>query len=305
MGFSGERRCILYDLNENILLDTGWGPNLITDNGLNLLRAGPYPFNYFYTGSGSTPATIEQTSMQTFLAQSNTAGAGNGARSGNLGGPDYQYWEIRSRRFAAGVGTGTVAEIGMGASTDHTGDNIFNRVVLGTPIDKQPENILDVLFKLTVWPPATTDVIGTSTIEGILYDTITLGSIYTSSFNDGSNAFDQITTSTLGSDRWGAYDGNIGVVTGAPAGDSDGLGGTVVFGTYTPDSNFVDVTANAGIDGWVVAGDIRCLRGSMSHYEFQTQFTEEAGEPNPGNPVPKDATEIMDFAWRIGWGRKP
>jgi hypothetical protein len=301
MGYSGEARCILYDLNENVRLDTGWGPNLITDNGLDNLRLTSSPFARRYIGSGSTPATVSQTSMQTFLAQSNAAGAGGGVRSGILGGPDYEYWEILSTRFGAGLGTGTVAEIGMGASTDNTGDNIFNRVVLGTPIIKGAENILDVLFKLTIWPPVTTPLAGTSVIEGINYDTITLGSIYESSFNDGSDSYSWITTSSLGPDRWAAYDGDIGSVIQAPAGNTDGLGGNVEFATYTPGNYFVDVTANAGIDGWVLASDIRSIRGSMRHFEFQTQFNEDPG----GEPVPKDATEIMDFSWRIGWGRKP
>jgi hypothetical protein len=304
-GFSGEGRAILYDENMKILVDTGWSDNLITDNGLDLLHQGG-AFNRFYIGSGATAPTVSDTEMQSYLpgGQSNTPGAGDNVESGVLGGPDYEYWKIRSRRFAAGIGTGTVAEIGMGKSTDNTGTDIFNRIVLGVPIVKGAQNILDVLFRLTVWPPVITTQAGTSVIAGITYDTVTLGSIYTSaSFMDGGSAFSTI--AATGVQRWSAFDGLIGTVEGAPAGDDGPMIGAINTAIYVPGDYFIDVTADADIGGFVTATDvIRCIKGSMVHFEFQTEYTEAAGEPNPGDPIPKDSTEIADLTWRIGWGRK-
>jgi hypothetical protein len=304
-GVSGERRCILYDNADDmqVVSDTGWGPNLITNQGLDLWYTS-FPFQRTYIGSGSTPATVSDTQMQSFLAQSVVVGSGNAVRVASIS-PDWQYSETLSRRFGAGVGTGPVNEIAMGASTNDTGTLIFNRVVLGATINKSAIQVLDVIFRLTIWPPKD-DVIGTggtvSTVGGISYETITR--LLNIDAQTGENTYDKIAPIGSGS-VWKCYDGDLGLITATtPQGNAaNGTGGAgAIVATYTPGDYFILITWDVGLDGWVTSTEeIRTLTGYINHFSWQTQFDATVG----GAKIPKDGTEIMDFQWKISWDRKP
>ncbi len=306
-GISGEARCFLYDENLNLQRDTGWFPNLITTLGLNLFAKGVTPSGPFartYIGSGNTAATNGDTQIETFLAQSDTIGNGNNVNVEGVA-TDYEFSQTRSRRFAAGVGTGTVREIAMGASADNSGTLIFNRVVLGTPISKAANQVLDVIFRLTIWPPATVDIIGTggsaSTIEGVSYETITRGMNYPET--GALPVFLEMETVDSGSASWVAYNGNIGAITSSPSGNQgdSGTGDGLSTAAYVTNNFYVDVTYFAGLDDWVPAGGlgIRTLHGTMVHFGFQTQFDATTG----GARIPKLVTQLMDFTWRFSWDR--
>lgn len=298
--FSGEARVVLYDENLNMQYDSGFFPNLIVDNGLNILGAGPNPLHHrTYIGTGSSPTTVGMTAMEIFLAESSTPGAAGTADLGTA--PDYEYFEDKSHRFAAGVGTGTISEIGMGQSDDNTGTDIFNRVVLGVPVVKAANQVLDVFFRLTVWPPVI-DVLGVSTIEGVTYDTITRGRDYPAWNGSGSPAYDFVAFngSVFGYTAW---PGDIGIITSNPGGGQDDLsGGSLDSPTYVPGTFSRTVTAFAGLDSWnVTAGLIRSLGTDIKQFKWQTQFNAVVG----GTAIPKAITEIMDFSWSVTWDRDP
>jgi hypothetical protein len=307
MGVSGEYRCILFDNEDdmNVVSDTGWGPNLITDNGLDIWHTGA-AFNRTYVGSGTTPANVLDTELQSYIpgGQSNSPGSGDAVNVAAIA-DDWEYSRTRSRRFGPTIGTGPINEIAMGQSTDDSGMDIFNRVVLGATINKAANQVLDVIFRLTIWPPAD-DVIGTggtvSTIAGVSYETITR--MLNADGQTGSNAFDKIDLVDAGSTTWVAYDGDLGLITAnTPQGSFDN-GGTGVGLTqlaYTPGDYFMEFSYGAGVSDWVLGSDIRTLKGAVNHFIFQTQFDATAG----GDPIPKDGTEIMDFSWRISWARRP
>lgn len=302
-GYSGEGRCILYDLNMNIQLDTGWFPNLITNQGLDQIFQGPFYHNYrVYIGSGSTAASFTDTSMETYIAQNDTSGVGDGAQVSGTA-PDWEYSQVTSKRFYAGNGVGTVREIAMGQSDNDTGSNIFNHVILGTPIDKGVDNVLDVLFRLTVWPP-TSDVNGTATIEGVSYDTIVRGSKYPVGLGSGtlSTAFAVIRAKTSYSAHI-AYNGDIDIIENYPTGATDQAeNGTwgLSYSTYNDTDKFIDITVSSGLNGWVVSGnEIRSIYTGINKSAIQTQFNATSG----GAKIPKDNTEVMDFTWRISWDR--
>ena len=306
-GMSGEYRCFLYDNEQdmNVIVDTGWHPNLIVNIGLDQYHTGN-PFQRTYIGSGSTPAVVTQVQMDTFEAESAIPGISDGVLSGNASAPDYEFSQIKSRRFAAGVGTTTIQEIAMGGSADNSGTLIFNRVVIA-PIVKGATQVLDVLFRVTLWPPVI-DVIGTvgtaSTVDGVPYETITR--CLNLDDNNGSTVYSSINP-IGGASSFKAFDGNLGSITDVnPLGNQDnGDGGAGSdTGTYTPGDNFFDLNFDVGLDGWVLPSElIRTLRGAVRHFTFQTQFGEDPDATGPA--IPKTASDIMDFTWRISWDRKP
>lgn len=299
VGLSGEIRAILYDLNMNVRQDTGWGPNLIVNNGMNSIPLGRF-MQSMSIGAGTAIPTVNDTQMQIPLATVGSfIGAGDGVNTAAVG-PDYQYAQTRSRRFGAGVGTGIVTEGGAGYNTN--GLDIFNRALLPSSVDKGPENVMDLIFRLTIWPDLT-DHISTAIFKGITYDTLTRASnvgAYT-----GATAWGGFEVSDSGT-NWQAFDGAIGAVTGMPAGDNGPGGGTFTNPAYVPGSFEQEIHYFVGLNQWVTASEtIRCLIGNLTLMQLQTQFTEATGQPNPGDPVPKNNTEIADFSWLYKWARRP
>jgi hypothetical protein len=187
----------------------------------------------------------------------------------------------------------------MGASTDDSGTDIFNRVVLGATINKATEQVLDVIFRLTIFPPKD-DVVGVSTVSGVDYDT-TMRMLDADS-RIGADTFDKIGLKGL---PWTAYDGDLGLIDAAApqGGSSDGGSMTVTATTYVPGDKFMEFTAEVGLTGWVLSNDlIRTIRMLSEHFTFQCQYDSQV---SPGDGIPKDATEIIDLSWRISWDRQP
>ena len=300
IGFSGEVRTFLYDLNMNLQCDSGWSPNLIVDIGLDKIWESGNSFLNSAIGSGNTPATNGDTTIETLLGTvDNSFGVDNGLKVA-ASSPNWEYSKIISKRYPAGIGTGTIRETTMGYGA--SGTNIFSRIILPSPIVKSSIQILDVLWRITVWPDLT-DHISTAVFKGITYDTITRVR-NVGSFN-GDDAGGQFKIVDSGTATWVAWDGAIGPITGSPAGtkDNGGTGDGFTSETYVNGNFYRDIRYFAGLEDWVLNSNIRCLSGAFTLLDIQTQFTEAAGEPNPGNPVPKDNTEIMDFGWRYTWGR--
>jgi hypothetical protein len=298
LGLSGEIRAILYDLNMNVRQDTDWGPNLIVDNGMNSIPKNRNMAS-MSIGAGTATPTVNDTKMQIPLASvGNVFGAGDAVNTAAVT-PDYEYARTRSRRFGAGIGTGTVTEAGAGYNTN--GLDIFNRALLPAPVEKGIDNVLDVIFRLWIWPDLT-DHDSTAEFKGITYDTITRASNvgdYT-----GGTAWESFKFLDSGT-NWQAFDGAIGLVTEIPAGNNAPGGGTWTNPTYIEGSFEQEIHYYVGLNQWVLGSGIRCLIGNLNLMQLQTQFTEATGQPNPGDPVPKDATEIMDFSWMYRWARRP
>jgi hypothetical protein len=256
-------------------------------------------------GSGLTAANVADTALQAYIpgGQSNTAGVGNGVNVAGIT-PDWDYSSTNSKRFVAGVGTGPINEIAMGASTNDTGTNIFNRVVLGATINKAANQVLDVIFRITIWPPVV-DVVGTggtvSTVAGVSYETITR--MLSANALDGSRAFARV--AFINPVFWVAYDGDLGLITDAsPQGNAGtpGLSTNVFNDAYVPGSKELTGGFAADLGQWNTATDeIRSIRLDCGHFPFQTQFDATVG----GAKIPKDNTQIMDMTWKISWDRKP
>jgi len=304
-GIQGEGRCILYDANMNIKYDSGWFRNLIVDTGLDMVGTrGTNQLNLqTYIGSGTSTTGPLMTAMQTHLAQSNTGAPGNGTQVAGIA-PDYEYSEISARRFIAGVGTGTIGEIGTGISIDDTGTQIFNRVKLTVPIVKAADQVLDVFFRITIWPPATVDITGTATVDGIGYDVKTRGLAYpVSTFFSG--AWSGLYGYDTGQTIWRAFDGDLGLITAnTPAGTYGDGQGTMYTSAYgPPGSKTLTIGFQAELDDWIPWSllGIRTLTGACNHFRWQTQFNATVG----GARIPKDNTQIADLSWGISWIQVP
>jgi len=152
-----------------------WFPNLITDAGLDLFGtlsgASSTVFAFCRVGSGNTAPAFSNTALVSQVAFSSTEQAITSGvnRTGTFYG-----WRRRTLRFAAGVATGTLAEVGVSAT--QTG-SLFSRALIldggGAPttITVLSDEVLDVTYELRCYPTLS-DATGTVNISGTNYNWI-------------------------------------------------------------------------------------------------------------------------------------
>jgi hypothetical protein len=302
LGVGGEFKFVLRDLNLNKLLETDWEPNIITNNGLIWLGEGsqPWPANswhsHMHVGSDGTPATFTDTGMGAFLGSSATLAPGGYVYTPGIA-PNYEFSQAWGVRFAAGVGTGTIAEVGISGQTADGNCSIRN--VLAAPIAKAADQVLDVFYKFTVWPEVTTDVTGQVVIDGDTYD-YTLRYMNAGDTLPSAKAEFGLYSSDVAHLAWA---GVIGTVTGQPTGSSewcDTRTPNIDFGSgYNDWRCFFDLdTANFG-------GGIRSLssRHSLNRSAGAQGFQVELSNVVGGTTIPKDNTKTFQYEMRMTWAR--
>ena len=134
-----------------------WFCNLILDAGLNRLGTGGI-IDRISVGSGNSTPTAGQTALDTLVATTTTA-VGGGVNSYDSVGNTYAF-SRSTYRFATGVATGNLTEVGAGWS-----GGLFSRALIkdggGVPttVTILSDETLDVIYELRVYVPA--DVVGT------------------------------------------------------------------------------------------------------------------------------------------------
>jgi len=300
VGMSGEFRSKLWNSDGSLAHDTGWGRNLILDSGLLLCAANGWG-SYCLIGNSSTAPNIAQTSLQGFLASQGSIQSNSGTN--NTSSP-YEVTATRTWRFAAGVATGTIAEMGVGAVSTNT--NLFCRHLVSPPFVKGATQILDVSYRITMFPPLTQAINNGVVIGGVTYDTITTGLQIGQAGVAGTGAiFGPLRASTVASD-WNLYDGNLGAITASNPLGSPGLaaGNNISVNTGNG-SGFSDFKAPWTLN--IGNAPLKCrtaMGGVSTGWRFQTQFTATDG-PDIGGPLPKDGTNEFTGWWRYSWGRTP
>jgi hypothetical protein len=301
-GLSGEVKYILYDQDEDgnltLVEERDWTDNTILINGLSIFTTAANPFwysNVSVGASGSATNPASSTLNGTVLGSTGTDIFGSRS-NGNEGNPDYEFWMVRAYRLPAGDGTGTIQEMGIGA----TPTSLFARHVVSPPIDKSPVQVLDVFYKLTCWPSLVAAA-GTSLIGGVNYDTLT--SFYDV---DGTSPFTfvqyQLNTSASVND---VYDGDAaGLTDNTPQGDH----GSSSTGGYnsTGGSAFRNVGYKLNLDDGITDTNIVRTATSVTTLasKFQTQFDATDG-PAVGTGIPKTVADELTLNWQLTWGEKP
>lgn len=297
----GEFRAILSNPDGSIAYDSGWEHNRIVDNGMLLYGSTGNVMVYNAIGDDGTATTDGMTALGNSLAWSNSPIAStNSPRP--IAGPNYEYWTTKQYRYGAGSGTGTIREMSMGAAIN--GTDIFCRHVLLTPIVKSSVQTLDVYYKFTVWP-SLIEQTGTTTIDSIDYDW-------------ASSNYDLDTTGSASSMVNGgapttAASTYHGVYSGAKAGQLDAAPSGSLLGAGTNGTVLIDDNGEGYCDwqvhfGLTVGDGVNYLRtfthrGNNTVTKRQTEFTQQAGQPNPGEGIPKDNTEEITMYYRYTWSR--
>lgn len=280
------------EISRRIVAD--WFPNLITNQGLNLMGTSITYLNNCLVGSGSNTPTFTDTALQTFVA--GTATLQTAEALSVLGSSPYYGSCTKTFQFAEGAAAGNITEVAVGTSI--TNANIFSRALildgLGSPttITILSDEILLVSYEFRFYPKLTDDV-GTVVFTGNIggtYDWIFRAKdVGTSLWQPVSvirNMNDVSVAQVL------AYNGDIGPITGHPAGSSSTLSKTV--SAYVADSFESVYTVTASLTQGNLAGGIRSCTVILGLGDYQLQF-------DPA--IPKTSLDSLSFVVKHSWGR--
>jgi len=305
MKVGGEFRCVLMNSMGGVVRDTGWFSNLLTNVGLTNLSTQNW-HSQLHIGQGSSAPAFTDSALQTWLAYGNV----NTTAEGPVPvGPNYEWYETRSYRFNAGVGTGTVRELGLSHLT--TNSSMTVRSAVSPAVPKAVDQVLDVYYRFKIWP-SLADVVGTIAIAGedFNYTLRAMELDYTSYMR----TFDLIrfTTSGSGANCW---QDNIGSVTSAPA-VATGSGGTSNAETHpvvtsAPTINipagsaYIDTTYKWALDEANSPGGVRSIStrmmtvGTLKGVQCQFNRVSDAGV----GKIMKDNTKEISITFRMNYAR--
>ena len=265
-----------------------WFPNLILDAGLDRMGAFSDYLNWCQVGSGSTAPVATQTTLVARVAGTSTKQSDTSA---NSGADPYFARRTVTFRFAAGVATGVLAEVGVG--WQGTG-SLYSRALildaLGSPttITVLADESLDVTYELRmyVWASSTSGVIA---LKAVTHGTI----------QKSANASQwSLSGASLNAGDAPSVNGYTGApsagVDGAPSGTLPGQA-TIDAAVYSPGSRALTLNITAELALWNNALGIGSILVRSGWGQWQIGFT-----PN----IMKTADDILTLQVRHSWGRK-
>lgn len=294
-GVGGEFRCVLYNENGGIARDTGWFHNLITNSGLGLMTTSNAWHTRFYISSSAGAPVVGETAVPGFLAYSVT---GQGADvTSNSGAPNYIISTTKTMRFIAGVGTGTVNSVAIGA--DNAGTQEVARQIVTPAIVKGASQVLDVSYKFSIWP-VLTDLAGVVNVDGADYNTIVRGL----DLDQGSaGAYQQMGLTTASGSYTGVSSNNLGTLTATDPGGTTATGietNTWLTGGVSGTVGYRETDQLFGLNFGNIAGGIRTNWATTLHIiRMQCQWN----KVSDSSKIQKDNTKIWTPRWRLEWIR--
>jgi hypothetical protein len=299
--FSGKRR---------ILAD--WFPNQILDTGRNVMSELAAARHNGWAGVSSsaqvgTDGTVPVAGDSQLIAWIDGTSDVQSSVFGAQPSAPYYGWNRTTYRFPAGpIGNQNLQEAAVGWGEGPGADIITRALIVdgvGTPTPAVPlaDELLDLWYELRYYPPLG-DTLGTVTLNGVGYDTITRAALVTTW---GDRIGESMGTWNGGAPiNWGAYSGDIGATIDlGPSGtltpnDNEGQFNLA----YNNNSYEIDMQCNAGPTGWNVGTGIRSILITCNGCKFQTQFNADGtGGSSVDDPIPKDINFTMQLTWRLGW----
>lgn len=173
VGVMGRFKFIRRRGDESVIEETPFGKNHFLDNGLDLIMGRDFGGNNglegCHVGSGNTPPTDDDQSLESFVAGTSTILSTNGSTDV----VDRVTRVYTTFRFDVGQAAGNLSEVGISIGWSSGGNNAANpdrplatRALITdqfgdpTTISPQPDEILDVVWEFSKYAPSA-DVEGT------------------------------------------------------------------------------------------------------------------------------------------------
>lgn len=250
--------------------------NIVLDSGVNRIGTAADWLSACQLGTGTATPLATDTGLASFLGGTTSVQATVG---GAQGSEPFFGWQRRTYRFAAGVATGNLTEVGVGWSAA-AGANLYSRALIldatlqPTTITKAADEVLDVTYEARLHPP-TVDATGNLTIVGsgthafvTRAANVTNGSQWNLDGSAGGLFSASASTNSV-------HAGAIGGVTTQPSGASSGAS-SAVNAAYANNSLQRAGSITFGLNDGNVGG----IRSMLVRYgtggrlgSFQTEFT--------------------------------
>lgn len=303
-----------------LIHDTGWFDNLITNAGLEAIGEAKALCQFVMVGTGNTAPANTNTTLGAQIAfkDGNSAPSATISQGVETTGTRYG-WMRKSFPFSQGAVVGNVAEVGVGWSSTA----VFSRSLVSPAISLLAIDQLTVVYEVRMYLP-TVDATGSVTIGGTSYN-YTIRPAYAASANTsggpsmgwatGIPNFQAVTR------QWCPYNWSLpfyGASSfGPPAVIQTNVettfirqtdGGTVSPGTgasypssgsnaaYVPGSLSCQFTLTWGIGNGNDTGGIKAFiySGLFGTYQCVLDGT-----------IPKDNTKTLSMTWSQTWARRP
>jgi hypothetical protein len=309
--FAGYCRLVVTAEDGHVKEDTGWFPNLITNQGLDWLGGGAPVINVAFgevligthcgVGTGSTAPSVTDTRLTAPLAMYpalyNQNVLGFSSRTYVPGPP--AYWSgIFTYGFPQGAVVGNVAEVGIGNTAGGDTDPLlFNHALIvdgsGNPttIPVTATDSLTVTYELRMYLDLTDNTYSIS-IASVSYS----GTYRRAFVGNVPNYYDEVGNSVSGYVGWGTvYNGGIGAVTAGPSGSS-GRQNTLTGATYVPGTYYTTFTVGFNTATGNLSGGITALLLQSNHGAFQFSVSPA---------IPKDNLHTLTLSYNVSWARYP
>lgn len=291
-----------------ITKETCWTDNIVLDTGLARMSVtGSNFFDRCLVGSGNSVPLVTDTSLTQFVASSTQMV--NKYMSSNATTEPYYLGAVIVFRFAEGVGTGTLREVGLGWSNV----NAWNKALIvdneGNPTDlvKLEDEFLDIYCEVRMYVESSysgsiqlldknDNVISEHTVTGLPV----IQNTYFEPLNFGGSWYPYYSFGTK------LYTGNMGTsIVTQPNGEElahyegNGSSFSITFPTQTSMLTEIVYGLNSAI------GSIKSCHISRKDNFSHTPYSSWAGgykfEFNP--PIEKNNTQKLRFRHLLTWGR--
>ena len=282
------------DGTRRVLAD--WFPNLITDQGLNQMGTLATWLNACQVGSGSTVPAVSDTQLVTLVAGTTTI---QSTIVGIQSTPPYYASRTMTYRFAAGVATGTLSEVGVG--TTATVGNLYSRALIldgtGAPttLTILSTETLDVTYQCRYYVP-TVDLTGSILLRTTTHDWTSRACRCTTANYWWSNSGGQAENVGVFSASvfYGGLTAAIAAIESYPTGTVYGSV-TTTWATYINNSFYTDATITAGLTSANDANGLGAVLLNLGIGTYQIGFV-----PN----IMKTSSDVLVLVVRHSWGRK-
>lgn len=278
--------------------ESEWFDNIVLDTGLARMGVGSW-ITRCCVGMGNSTPVATQTALDSFHASTTTYVSGSEVSVANTTTPPYYFGAKITWRFAQGVASGNISEVGLGWGDTTLWNRALIRDVGGNPttITVLADEYLDVVAEVRIYPPAgsgsfdlkdkNNNVISSHTYNYKPF--IVGGGWYAAKVQFGN-------TSNSSNDMLNMYSGAIGASV-----------------TVSP-SNFVlsKKAAQSGIEnGCQATLDLSLSEANYAHRSFLINITGMMSLESRLNgiqlevspTITKTSTQIMAYTFELTWGR--
>lgn len=284
--------------------------NLITNYGLNIVGTAGFSAAC-YVGTGNTPPANTDTTLvavRNYTTTVQTAGAVV-ARGGD---PEYWAQYAITYRFAAGVASGNLTEVGVGRNTTTTPlvYNLSSRALIvdgsGNPITLTvlDDEVLDVTYSMRFYPYVGADVVQNVVLSGTTYVFTTRSANLLTCACNATQAQNIGGSTTVYTGTAEGTPPALGLVTASlsNAGTSAGLNN--VTSSYVNNSLTIGCTLTAALNAANLTYGIRGMLLNTHTSGIGNTFLGQQFQSVINPRIPKTASNVLSFGASISWNRK-